>query len=396
MRRLLSLLLVLSFSAFAAEPLPLAKPETVGMSAERLGRIGDWVDGMIQRKQAAGFVTLVARRGKVVHYETSGTLGLSVNQPMPEDALFDIASMTKPVTVVAALMLLEEGRFTMDDPISRYLPEFKNMRVQVPQLGTAPAESEITVRHAFTHTTGVGANWPVTKRYEFATFREYMQEMAKVPLVYQPGSTWLYGDSLDVLGYLVETVSGQPLGDFVQQRILDPLGMGDTHYWIPKSKESRRAVLNVRGQDDLEGTSRRPLEAVKRASLVMGASGLYSTAADYWRFSQMLVNGGELNGKRLLGPRTVGWIAEDHLGDAKKFDRAGQTFGLGHAVTVDPGGQSWYYSRGSYFWSGSQGTVFWVDPKEELVGVLMVQVSGVPGLSLREKFAGLVYGAIVD
>jgi len=396
MRRLLTLLLVLSFSALAAEPLPLAKAETVGMSTERLARIDAWVNGMIDRKQAAGFVTLVARRGKVVHHETHGALGLSVNRPMPEDALFDIASMTKPVTVVAALMLFEEGRFTMDDPISKYLPEFKNMKVQTPQLGAVPAEHEMTVRHAFTHTTGVGPNWPVTKRYEFATFREYMQEMAKVPLVYEPGSTWLYGDSVDVLGYLVETVSGQPLGEFVQQRILDPLGMRDTHYWVPKSKENRRAVLNVRGKDDLEGTSRRPLEAAKRASLVMGASGLYSTAADYWRFSQMLVNGGELNGKRLLGPRTVGWIAEDHLGSAKNFDRPGQTFGLGHAVTVDPGAQGWYYSRGSYFWGGSQGTVFWVDPEEELVGVLMVQVSGVPGLSLRERFAALVYGAIVD
>jgi CubicO group peptidase (beta-lactamase class C family) len=396
MRRLLSLFLLLSLSVLAAEPLPLVQAETVGMSTERLAKINDWVDGMIERKEAAGFVTLVARRGKVVHHEARGTMGLSVKTPMPENALFDIASMTKPVTVVAALMLLEEGRFTLDDPISKYLPEFKNMQVKGPQGSPVPAEHPITVRHAFTHTTGIGADWPVAQRYGFATFPEYMQAMAKVPLVYEPGSTWLYGDSLDVLGYLVEKVSGQPLGDFVQQRILDPLGMEDTHYWLPKSKENRRAVLNVSGKDDLEGTSRRPLEAVKRASLIMGASGLYSSAADYWRFSQMLANGGEFNGKRLLGPRTVGWIADDHLRDAKKFDRPGQTFGLGHAVTVDPGAQGWYYSKGSYFWSGSQGTVFWIDPEEELVGVLMVQVAGVPGLSLREKFGALVYASITE
>ncbi len=367
------------------------------MSAERLDRIGDWVDEMVERRQAAGFVTLVARRGKVVHHEARGTRGLSVDEPMPKDALFDIASMTKPVTTVAALALLEEGRFTIDDPVSMYLPEFAEMKVKVPRQGTAPALSQITVRHAFTHTTGIGLNLPVVERYEYETFREYMRALAAAPLSYEPGSRWLYGDSLDLLGYLVQEVSGQPLDEFMEERILGPLGMEDTHFWVPASKEGRRAVMGVRGKDDLEGTSRRSLEATERASLVTGASGLYTTAADYWRFGQMLVNGGELNGQRILGPRTVGWIAEDHLGDTPGFDRPGQTFGLGHAVTVDPGAQGWYYSKGSFFWGGSQGTVFWVDPEEELVGVLMVQVTPRPAdMKLREEFAALVYAAIVD
>jgi CubicO group peptidase (beta-lactamase class C family) len=223
-----------------------------------------------------------------------------------------------------------------------------------------------------------------------------MQALSKLPLNYEPGSTWLYGDSLDVLGYLVESVSKQSFGDFVQQRFLTPLGMSDTHYWPPAAKDNRRAVLVVNGKDDLDSTSRRPLKAAQQATLTPGASGLYSTAADYWRFCQMMLNGGEFNGKRYLGPRTVSWIAEDHLGDAQNFGRPGQTFGLGHAVTTDAGAQGWYYSEGSYFWGGSQGTVFWIDPKEELIGVLMVQTTGTPGLSLREKFAALVYGAIVD
>jgi CubicO group peptidase (beta-lactamase class C family) len=198
------------------------------------------------------------------------------------------------------------------------------------------------------------------------------------------------------LGYLVESVSKQSFGDFVQQRFLTPLGMSDTHYWPPAAKDNRRAVLVVNGKDDLDSTSRRPLKAAQQATLTPGASGLYSTAADYWRFCQMMLNGGEFNGKRYLGPRTVAWIAEDHLGDAGKFDDPGQTFGLGHAVTTDPGAQGWYYSQGSYFWGGSPGTVFWIDPKEELIGILMVQTTGTPGLRLREKFAALVYGAIVD
>lgn len=373
----------------------MAAPETVGMSADRLTRIGQWLDGMIERKETAGFVTLVARRGKVVHHEAHGNRGMTVNEPMPIDALFDLASMTKPITTAAALMLLEEGRYTMNDPIARYMPEFKDQRLRQ-GTGTVRPERQVIVHDLFTHRSGIGTDWSRARRFEYATLKEYMQALSQQPLNYEPGSTWLYGDSLDVLGYLVESVSKQSFGDFVQQRLLTPLGMADTHYWPPASKDKRRAVLVVNGKDDLDSTSRRPLKAAEQATLTPGASGLYSTAADYWRFCQMLLNGGEFNGKRYLAPRTVSWIADDHLGGAKDFDRPGQTFGLGHAVTTDPGAQGWYYTEGSYFWGGSQGTVFWIDPKEELIGVLMVQTTGTPGLSLREKFAALVYGAIVD
>jgi CubicO group peptidase (beta-lactamase class C family) len=395
MHRLFCLLLVLSFSAFGAEPLPTAAPETVGMSNERLARIGTWLDGMIERNETAGFVTLVARRGKVVHHEAHGKRGMTVNEPRPIDALFDLASMTKPITVAAALMLLEAGRYTMNDPIAKFLPEFADQRVRVGTSLVRPRR-QVNVHDLFTHRSGIGADWSRARRYEFSTLKEYMQALSKLPLNYEPGSTWLYGDSLDVLGYLVESVSKQSFGDFVQQRFLTPLGMSDTHYWPPAAKDNRRAVLVVNGKDDLDSTSRRPLKAAQQATLTPGASGLYSTAADYWRFCQMMLNGGEFNGKRYLGPRTVSWIADDHLGDAQNFGRPGQTFGLGHAVTTDAGAQGWYYSEGSYFWGGSQGTVFWIDPKEELIGVLMVQTTGTPGLSLREKFAALVYGAIVD
>ncbi len=365
------------------------------MSSERLENVWKWLDRVIERGEAAGFVTLVARRGKVVHFVAHGNIGMKVKKPMPKDALFDLASMTKPVTVVAALMLLEEGRFLLTDPISKYLPEFEDQVVRLSERQLVPPDSEVTVHNLFTHTSGIGANWSRAEVYEFSTLEEYIEALAEIPLSHQPGSTWFYGYSHDVLGYLVQTVTGQPLAEFIQQRILDPLGMEDTHYWPPSSKDDRRAVLVVEGRDDLDSTSRRPLKAAEEATLTRGASGLYSTAADYWRFCQMLLNGGELDGERLLGPRTVARISQEHI-PAELFDRPGTTFGLGHAVTVDPAEQGFYWSEGSYYWGGSQGTVFWVDPKEQLTGVLMVQRSRMDRINQRQVFAEIVYAAIVD
>lgn len=394
LRLTLSLLVV---AGLAAGPPPeVVEPETVGMSSERLARIGTWLDGVVERGEAAGFVTIVARRGKVIHHEARGTRGLSVKDPMPIDGIFDMASMTKAITVTAALMLLEEGRFTLEDSLSDYLPGFKGARVQVGPEASVPAESEITIRQLFTHTSGIADPQGRSEVYAFPTLKAYMEDAAKLPLQAQPGSTWLYGDSHDVLGYLVEVVSGRPLGEFVQARILDPLGMDDTHFWPPKSKDGRRAVLGVRGKDDLDSTSRRPLKAAEAATFIGGQSGIYSTAADYWRFCQMLLNGGELDGARLLGPRTVGWINEDHMQGATGFDRPGHAFGLGFAVMTDPGEAGWYYTPGSYYWGGSQGTLFWIDPQEELTAVLMVQTTPSSHLRLREKMAAIVYGAIVD
>ncbi len=395
MLRLIILVALVSAPLLAAPP-AVAPPESVGMSAERLARIGEWLDGMVERKQASGFVTLVARRGKVVHHEARGTRGLSVRDPMPLDGIFDMASMTKAITVVGALMLLEEGKFTLEDPVSEYLPAFKSPRVEVGPASFQPAEREITIRHLFTHTSGVRDPRSRNETFAFPTLEAYMADFAKLPLQAQPGSTWLYGDSHDVLGYLVQVVSGQPLDQYVKQRILDPLGMHDTHYWPPASKDKQRAVLVVDGKDDLDSTSRRPLAAAKAKTFIGGASGIYSTAADYWRFCQMLLNGGELDGRRLLGPRTVAWINDDHLGDAKGLNRPGQTFGLGFAVMSDPGRAAWFYSKGSYYWGGSQGTLFWIDPAEELTAVLMVQSVPQTGMRLREKLAALVYAAIVD
>ena len=393
--RIVALLISVGLLLSAATELKLADPEAVGMSSARLERINAWVDGMVESKSAAGFVTLVARQGRVVHHRAAGTLGMANSDPMRTDSIFDIASMTKPLTAVAALMLYEEGRITLGDPVDRHLPEFSSPMVGEDAETRSPAGRPILVRHLFTHTSGVRDPRGRAETYAFPSMSVYMKEFAKLPLQAEPGSKWIYGDSLDVLGYLVERVSGQGLDAFIKERILDPLGMRDTHYWPPESKQSRRAVLVVNGEDDSARISREPIEAGQARTFISGASGLHTTAADYWRFCQMLLNGGEFGGKRLLGPRTVDLISDNHLERGTAF-RPGLGFGLGFAVVTDRGRAGLPYSEGSFYWGGSQGTVFWIDPSEELVGILMVQVRPGGHLRLREKFGALVYSAIVD
>lgn len=373
----------------------VASPESVGMSADRLKRVDRWLEQIVEERRAAGFVSLVARRGQIVHHRAVGTLGMDSRKPMPLDALFDVASMTKPLTAVAALTLYEEGRITLGDTVSSHVPEFANRMVDTSQGATEPAEREMTVRHLFTHTSGVRDPRGRDETYAFSTMNEYMKEFVRLPLQAQPGTKWIYGDSLDVLGYLVERVAGEGLDEFLQARVLDPIGMADTHYWPPASKQSRRAILVVDGRDDMSRTSREPIEAGRSRSFISGASGLHMTAADYWRFCQMLLNGGEFDGKRVLGPRTVSLLSENHLEEGTMY-RAGLGYGLGVAVVTDRARTNFPYSVGSYYWGGSQGTLFWIDPNEKLIGVLMVQVRPRGELKLRERFAALVYSAIVD
>ena len=394
--RLVLMLASLALALPAAELSAVAKPESAGMSSERLSRVGVWLDDMVKRKEAAGFVALVARRGKTVLHEAHGTRGLSNAEPMTRDALFDLASMTKPVTVTAALMLLEEGKFALNDPIGNYLPEFRNARIETSPGVFAPARKPITVQHLFTHTSGVFTPRSRAEIFEFPTLAAFMQDLARSPVRHEPGTRYLYGTSHDVLGYLVEKVSGEPLDRFIQSRVLTPLGMNDTYYWPPDSLNKRRAVLVVNGKDDPESLSRVPPAAARARTYIGGASGLYSTAADYARLSQMLLNGGSLEGKRLLGPRTVAWMAQNHIGAIDSFTTPGTRFGLGLAVVTDPGAAGLPYSRGSFYWSGSQGTIFWIDPHEELIGVLMVQVTPSSKLKLRERFAALVYSSITQ
>lgn len=392
---LLILVTAAALQAAAGGDLPVSKPESAGMSTQRLDRIGAWLRDVVQRKQAAGFVTLVARHGKVVQHEAYGTRGLENRDPMPINALFDLASMTKPITVAAALMLLEDGRITLTDPVSNYLPEFKNAKVEVSPGIIRPPARPMRVEDLFTHTSGIFDPLSRAESMAFPTLAAYIQKLAGLPLRYEPGTAWLYGSSHHVLGYLVQQVSGMPLDRFVQERILTPLGMTDTHYWPPSEKDNRRAVLVVNGKDDPTSSSRVPPEAARARTFIGGASGLYGTAADYWRFSQMLLNGGTFHGHRLLGPRTITWMAQNHIGNIDSFTSPGTRFGLGLAVVTDPGAAGLPYSKGTYYWGGSQGTLFWIDPVEDLIGVLMVQLTP-EQLKLRARFAALVYSSIIE
>lgn len=388
-----AILLTFTLTAAAAD-LPVAQPESVGMSSARLDRIDAWLQGIVDRKEAAGFVSLVARHGKVVHHKAIGRRGLAAAEPMPVDAIFDLASMTKPITVAAALMLLEEGRFTLDDPIATWVPEYRSPKVEVSGGAPVAAKRAITVKDLFTHTSGIFDPWSRADSMNFPTLAAYVKALSEKPLRYEPGTTWLYGSSHHVLGYLVQQVSGVPLDKFVQERILTPLGMRDTEYWPAESK--LRAILVVDGKDDPASLSRVPPAAAKAKTFMGGASGLYSTAADYWRFSQMLLDGGTFNGRRLLGPRSIRWMTENHIGEMPSFGTSGTRFGLGLAVVTDAGASNLPYAKGTYYWSGSQGTVFWIDPAEDLVGVLMLQLTPSSRLKLREKFSALVYSSILE
>ena len=391
----LALLAWAAVAAAESRPIRVADPESVGMSRQRLARIDQWLDRLVRDRHAAGFVSLVARKGKVVHHRSTGTLGMGVDGPMPLDALFDIASMTKPLTAAVALVFYEEGRIALGGPVAGYLPEFSEPVIASTRKKPTPAQRVMTVRHLFTHTSGVRDPRNRVETYAFPTMEAYIKEFAKLPLEAEPGSKWIYGDSLDVLGYLVQRVSGQGLEEVMRERLLEPLGMADTHYWPPAAKQQRRALLVVEGKNDPTRESREPPEAATNATFVSGASGLHSTAADYWRFCQMLLDGGQFRGARVLGPRTVRLMAEDHLEEGTAF-RPGQRFGLGVAVVTDRARSGLPYSPGSYYWGGSQGTLFWIDPAERLVGVLMVQVRPSTHLRLREKFGALVYSAIID
>jgi CubicO group peptidase (beta-lactamase class C family) len=398
MKRLLvssSLLLMLAPFAAAAEPnaksdLPAAKPEEVGMSSERLTRIGAAMQRHIDAHQLAGAVTLVARRGKVVHFETHGWADLESKKPMTQDTLFRMASTTKPVTAVAILMLLEEGKVRLNDPVSRFIPEFKDLKVAVPKAGSdepelVPVNRAVTIRDLLTHTSGVGSGGPSSKATAKLlkewkptdTLADAVPRCAGIPLDFQPGTKWAYSGlaGFDILARIVEIASGQPFDKFLQQRLFEPLGMKDTFFVVPDDRKSRLATIY---QPSAKGLEKRQLPSfLNNQAYFSGAGGLTSSTEDYARFAQMLLNGGQLNGKRVLGPRTAALLGANHVGNLFGGQlgrpKEGLGFGFGVEVVLDPIKAGWQRSRGSYGWDGAFGTIFEVDPHEKMIVVLMMQ-----------------------
>lgn len=386
-------------SSIASTDLPTAKPEKVGMSPERLKRIDEVMARHIHAGVITGAVTAVARRGQIVHFQSHGLLNFENRQPMPKNALFRMASSSKPITGVAVMMMVEEGRIRLSDPVSQYIPELKSLKVAVPKAGQSaaaagsgpdsrpqydlvPAQREITIKDLLTHTSGLqsglGTTTQPVDRQPNDTLATYIPKLAAAPLDFQPGTQWRYspGAGIDTLGRIVEIVSGMPLDRFLRQRIFEPLGMRDTYFNVPEAERSRQVPLYRRNGAEWQTTE--PMALLGSPVYFSGAAGLNSTAGDYLRFEQMLLNGGELNGKRLLSPKTVQLMAMNHVGDLYRGMRGneeGVGFGLTVYVTLDETRAPLWRSKGAFGWSGAYGTVSWTDPEQELVAVLMTQQS---------------------
>ncbi len=384
----------------AADTLKMVKPESVGMSSAALKRIDQFTGKNIESGKHVGFVSMVARHGKIVHFEANGRMGLDNDAPIKKDTLFRIYSMTKPVTAVAAMMLYEEGHFQLSDPISKYMPEFKNLLV-FHEDGNRPAQSEITVEQLLTHTAGFSYGFdnihPVNKLYNASALfaapdlAEFTRRLAELPLRFEPGTRYYYSVASDVLGALVERVSGQSLDIFFRQRIFKPLGMSDTFFSVPAAKLDRLATNHVwdyeNNQIALVPEERR--RSYQNVSLFSGGGGLVSTAMDYMKFCEMLRAGGRYNGARLLGPKTVQYMSMDQLSEEVRNEGAdefpamhlypGQSFGLGFGVITQPGLSQVVSSKGEYSWGGAADTKFWIDPEEDLVAILMTQLLRAPG-----------------
>jgi CubicO group peptidase (beta-lactamase class C family) len=406
------LLLMLVAIPLIAATLPNAKPEEVGFSSDRLQRIHQMIQRRIDAGDISGAITLVARNGRIAHFETHGLMDIETRKPMARDAIFRMASMSKPITGVAIMMLMEEGKVRLTDPVSKFIPEFKDMKVAVPrqtgaapagrgaqaapQFYTIPAEREITIRDLLTHTSGL-VSGPISTaeatklgRKPTDTLADYIPRLGSVPLEFQPGSRWTYspGAGFDTLGRIVEIVSGQTFDRFLKERIFDPLGMKDTFFSLTEDRIPRLAS-NYR--KTAKGLEKQPDPGP--TNYFSGAGGLRSTAEDYSLFAQMLVNGGQLNGKRLLSPRSVELMGTVYAPDTLQGRPRGEGFGLSVRVVSDAAARNTLLSNGSYGWSGAFGTHFWVDPKQKMLAIYLVQTSNP---EIQRDFETAVMQALVE
>ena len=398
--------------------LAVSKAEDVGMSSERLKRIHPMIQSHVEGKDFSGAVTLVARKGKVVHFEAHGMADVEANKPMKTDTLFRLASMTKPVTAVSILMLLEEGKLVLSDPVSKFIPEYKNPQVAVWNLPNdpagaglrlVPAAREMTIQDLLTHTSGLangfeGPAGDFVRRANLpagGSLDERVKRVAKLPLNFQPGTQWEYSPStgFDTLGRVVEILSGMSLDQFFKTRVFEPLGMKDTFFTVPPNRLADVPVAYTKGESGLARPQPPAASAVPGGQYFSGAGGLTGSAADYLSFSQMLLNGGQLNGSRLLSRKTVELMTSDAIGSLDLRNYAGDQvlkgygFGLGVRVRRSLGENGWMGSIGDFGWAGALGTYFWIDPKEQLIGIVMIQTRNT---RLRMEYPNLVYQAVSD
>jgi CubicO group peptidase (beta-lactamase class C family) len=412
------LLLVLTFCSCTSVPvLKPASPESVRMSSERLERIDKMIQQAVDSQWIAGAVGFIARDGKIVYDKSFGVSDLQSEAPMHTDNIFRIASQTKAIVSIAAMTLFEEGKFLLDDPVSKYIPEFGHQEViasfndKDTTYTTIPAAKVVTIRHLLTHTSGIGyagIGSPVMKAiYAKAgiapgfgsntdVIGEEMKDLGKQPLEHQPGERWTYGLNVDVLGYLVEIWSGKPLDQYLRERLFEPLGMNDTYFYLPQEKHGR--LVKVSGQDAKGHAIFRenkyfdyPL--LTDGTYFSGGAGLSSTTKDYATFLQMLLNNGEYNGRRILSRRTVELITSNQIGS---LNRNKNKFGLGFEIVTEEGEAVLGLSKGSFLWGGYFATDYWADPEEGIVGLIFMQQYPMSHGEIHSKFMAMVYQALDD
>ena len=411
---------LLASSPALADTFPQSAPEKVGLSGERLQRIAPVLKADVEKGRLPGAVVAVARKGKLAYFETVGFLDAARKVGMPRDAIFSLASMSKPMTSIAILMLIEEGRLFLSDPVAKYLPAMADMKVGVVKadaqgkdtVETQPARRQPTIQDLLRHTSGltyggrgetpVHKLWPAGSAVAAVNYTgsELVAHIGKLPLLYEPGTVWDYGLSTDVLGLVVEAISGQSLGAFLQERLWGPLGMVDTSFAIPDDKKGRYALAFP--NDPLTGKAQTVLHAGKPIKFDCGGACAAGTAIDYLRFGQMLINGGVLDVKRIVSRAMLEMMTSDQLGPdirartTSTVLNEGYTFGLGFAIRQETGQSSIAGSKGDYTWGGAYGTYFWVDPKEELVAVFMSAAPGEIRVHYRSLLRSLVLQAIAD
>ncbi|HEX4261423.1 MAG TPA: serine hydrolase domain-containing protein [Acetobacteraceae bacterium] len=401
-----------------------AAPEEVGLSAERLTRVGRWMDRLVEDGKLPGVSVMVMRRGQIAYFAATGHADVARNARMQADTIVRVYSMTKPLTSVAVMLLYEEGRFQLDDPITRFLPEFADMRVAVGgsrgKVESVPAERDITIRDLLTHTSGLTYGFMEAgivdalyreRGVDFQTSPDTLAEVvaraAALPLIAQPGRAWNYSIATDVLGHLVAVVSGRGFAEFLAERVIGPLGMVDTGFDVPAGKIGRFAANYTRGPDGalrlIDDPRESPYGTPRR--IASGGGGLVSTASDYMRFCRMMLGGGALEGTRLLGRKTVALMTANHLGGdmaamgMPRFSEssyAGIGFGLGFSVMLDPAAAQIVGTPGEFAWGGAASTAFWCDPGEDMAVVLLTQLMPSSTYPIRKELRVLTYQAIVD
>lgn len=420
---LLAMLLMNMLMGYS-QVLQTGNPSLVMVSAERLKGI----DGLIQQYIDSGWINgataIIARKGKIVYHKSLGYDDITTNKPLYKDAIFRIASQTKAITSVAVMMLYEEGKFLLDDAISKYIPEFKNPVVldsfftADSTFTTKPAKSQITIRQLLTHTSGIGyaqiGSMPFSAIYAKAgliagigidghLLSEDMKKLGALPLVHQPGEKFTYGLNTDILGYLVERLSGQPLNVFLHKRIFEPLAMNDTYFYLPPDKKNRLATLYTTDEKkqlqkadttmNINGAFKTNYPLMK-GNYFSGGGGLASTAKDFAIFMQMLLNNGIYNGKRILSRNTIRIMTANQIGDLRMGH--GNYFGLGFEIVSEKGSAHSPLQQGSFMWGGMFSSSYWIDPKEQIIGQLFLQLFPNPHSNIHEKFKILTYQALTD